>query len=236
MTDPVVARIQDEAFQRSQVMDTLSYLADVHGPRLTNSPQFRAAVAWAQGRLRDWQLANVHGEPFPFGRGWSAEREVSLIESALSTLLLALPLRTGKAAGAAAAGGIGLGAQTRIAFRDRSYLCLHAGFFTCGFHISFLITHLPGEVGLCGLPASVSNTAGTFVCNHILYALMDMAGRRTNSMRGGFLHVPYLPQMVARGTPGPSMALEDIVKGIEIIVAVSAARNDDIHTVEGRVS
>jgi len=51
---------------------------------------------------------------------------------------------------------ITLGAQLRIAFRDRSYWCLHAGFFTCGFHISFLVTHLPGEVGLCGLPAAVS--------------------------------------------------------------------------------
>jgi predicted MFS family arabinose efflux permease len=43
--------------------------------------------------------------------------------------------------------------------RDRSYLCLHAGFFTCGFHIAFLVTHLPGEVALCGLPAGVSATA-----------------------------------------------------------------------------
>lgn len=46
--------------------------------------------------------------------------------------------------------------QMRIAFQDKSYWCLHAGFFTCGFHISFLVTHLPGEVGLCGLPAAVS--------------------------------------------------------------------------------
>jgi MFS family permease len=46
--------------------------------------------------------------------------------------------------------------QINIAFQDRSYWCLHAGFFTCGFHIAFLVTHLPGEVGLCGLPASVS--------------------------------------------------------------------------------
>lgn len=40
---------------------------------------------------------------------------------------------------------------------DRSYLLLHAGFFTCGFHIAFLVTHLPGEVSLCGLPASVAS-------------------------------------------------------------------------------
>ena len=41
--------------------------------------------------------------------------------------------------------------------QDRSYLLLHAGFFTCGFHIAFLVTHLPGEVGLCGLPPSVAS-------------------------------------------------------------------------------
>jgi predicted MFS family arabinose efflux permease len=45
--------------------------------------------------------------------------------------------------------------QLQIAFKDVSYLCLNVGFFTCGFHIAFLVTHLPGEVSLCGLPASV---------------------------------------------------------------------------------
>lgn len=45
----------------------------------------------------------------------------------------------------------------RSALTDRSYLLLHAGFFTCGFHIAFLVTHLPGEVDLCGLPASVAS-------------------------------------------------------------------------------
>ena len=54
---------------------------------------------------------------------------------------------------------ITLGRQLRDALRDRSYLCLHAGFFTCGFHIAFLVTHLPGEVAMCGLPASVSAAA-----------------------------------------------------------------------------
>ncbi len=51
----------------------------------------------------------------------------------------------------------GLRRAVRHALGDRSYLLLHAGFFTCGFHIAFLVTHLPGEVGLCGLPASVAS-------------------------------------------------------------------------------
>jgi len=63
------------------------------------------------------------------------------------------------AAGAAPLAGIGLTEQLRQAMRDRSYLFLHAGFFTCGFHIAFLVTHLPGEVALCGLPVGVAGTA-----------------------------------------------------------------------------
>jgi MFS family permease len=63
------------------------------------------------------------------------------------------------AANPAPAPPIGLTRQLKEALRDRSYLCLHAGFFTCGFHIAFLVTHLPGEVALCGLPVGVAGTA-----------------------------------------------------------------------------
>jgi MFS family permease len=81
----------------------------------------------------------------------------SLAASALLTIPLALPLRDKHHGGRTLhTPGISLSAQTLIAFRDRSYWCLHAAFFTCGFHIAFLVTHLPGEVALCGLPASVS--------------------------------------------------------------------------------
>jgi predicted MFS family arabinose efflux permease len=80
----------------------------------------------------------------------------ALAAVALLALPLALPfLATASGAGPAAA-TVTLRAQLRIAFADRSYWCLHAGFFTCGFHIAFLVTHLPGEVALCNQPASVS--------------------------------------------------------------------------------
>lgn len=76
--------------------------------------------------------------------------------------LLALPVaralrRSPEAHGALKHADGGLRRQLRAAFGDRSYLLLHAGFFTCGFHIAFLVTHLPGEVDLCGLPASVAS-------------------------------------------------------------------------------
>ena len=87
-----------------------------------------------------------------------------------------------------------------------------------------------------GLAATVSNTAGTFVCNHILYALMDIASRHPTPLRGGFLHVPYAPEQIAKVGTAPSMAVADITRGIEIILQVSAKRTTDIHTAEGKVS
>lgn len=62
-------------------------------------------------------------------------------------------------ASAVADNGLTLRQQLQIAKRDKSYWCLHAGFFTCGFHIAFLVTHMPGEVNLCGLSASVASTS-----------------------------------------------------------------------------
>ena len=92
------------------------------------------------------------------------------------------------------------------------------------------------EMRKAGLPAAVSNTAGTFVCNHIFYALMDIAQSHPIPMRGGFLHIPYVPEQAARLGGAPSMALDDMVRGIEIILEVSASRVSDVHTVEGRIS
>ena len=91
-----------------------------------------------------------------------------------------------------------------------------------------------------GLPAIVSNTAGTFVCNHVFYGLMHRATTTRPAPRGGFLHVPYLPAQAARGADSgweaPSMALADIVRGIEIVLAVAATHTEDIKTSEGAIS
>ena len=87
-----------------------------------------------------------------------------------------------------------------------------------------------------GLPAAVSNTAGTFVCNHIFYALMDIAAAHPTPLRGGFLHIPYLPEQAARLGGAPSMSVDDIVRGIEIILQTSASRLADLRTAEGRIS
>jgi len=102
----------------------------------------------------------------------SAGWVIAMLTMAATTLLtipLALGMRGKKPAPLAVAAspasvapsapGMTLTEQLRQAMRDRSYLCLHLGFFTCGFHIAFLVTHLPQEVALCGLSAGVSATA-----------------------------------------------------------------------------
>lgn len=87
-----------------------------------------------------------------------------------------------------------------------------------------------------GIPAAVSNSAGTFLCNHVFYGLMHEAAKGGGRFRGGFLHVPYLPSQAARQPGVPSMALEPIVEGIEIILATTAARRADIVVSEGALS
>lgn len=67
--------------------------------------------------------------------------------------------RKAQAQASAGSASITLRQQLRVALRDRSYWCLHAGFFTCGFHIAFLVTHMPGEVALCGLSPNVAATS-----------------------------------------------------------------------------
>jgi len=83
-----------------------------------------------------------------------------------------------------------------------------------------------------GLPAAVSNTAGTFVCNHLLYVSARLA--EAGGFRAGFLHVPYAPEQAARLGGVPSLAVDDIVRGIEVVLRTAAARRRDIRRSAGR--
>jgi len=74
-TPDAFERIRDEGLNRSQVMQTISYLTDVIGPRLTGSPALRRANEWTRDRLTGWGLQNARLEPWgPFGRGWTLRR------------------------------------------------------------------------------------------------------------------------------------------------------------------
>jgi len=68
------------------------------------------------------------------------------------------------------------------------------------------------------IPASVSNTAGTFVCNHIMYSVLHYAATKQPKMKVGFVHVPYLPVQTLTKPTTPSMSLENIVAGLKLIM------------------
>ena len=71
----MVGRIKTEAFDNSRVMDTLGYLTDVYGPRLTASPEFREAADWAVKRLQGYGVENTRLEKWgPFGRSWTLKQ------------------------------------------------------------------------------------------------------------------------------------------------------------------
>jgi pyroglutamyl-peptidase len=82
-----------------------------------------------------------------------------------------------------------------------------------------------------GIKAGVSQTAGTFVCNHVFYALMHQLHGRPRSfpVKAGFIHVPFLPEQAARyAEPTPSMTLDEIVAGLRIAVEVALAVETDV--------
>ena len=83
-----IAQIREEGLQRSQVMDHISWLADVYGPRLTGGPGIMQASDWALKKFQEWGLANPHREHFPFGRGWSLVRfHAQMIEPQVQPLI-----------------------------------------------------------------------------------------------------------------------------------------------------
>lgn len=78
----VIMKIKEEGFNNSQVMEILFYLTDVHGPRLTSSPNFKAASQWCVDKLSEWGLVNAHLESWgTFGRGWAvAGYSIEMVE------------------------------------------------------------------------------------------------------------------------------------------------------------
>ncbi len=88
--DPeVISKIKEEGLSRSKAMETISFLTDVHGPRLTGSPITIRAAEWTREKLTEWGLVNAHFEPWgPFGTGWTLEGfTANLIEPSYSTLI-----------------------------------------------------------------------------------------------------------------------------------------------------
>lgn len=84
-----------------------------------------------------------------------------------------------------------------------------------------------------GIPASVSQTAGTFVCNHVMYGLLHRLHTRENAARGGFIHLPYLPEQAVKHPGAPSMAAASVIQALEIAIRVSLETQQDMRLAGG---
>lgn len=84
------------------------------------------------------------------------------------------------------------------------------------------------------IPAIVSNSAGTYVCNHVLYGIMHLINTKHKDIRGGFIHVPFLPQQVVNGNMA-SMSLDIITRGIEIAIETAVSNDTDEKLIGGSI-
>ncbi len=93
------------------------------------------------------------------------------------------------------------------------------------------------DMRAAGLPAAVSNTAGTFVCNHIFYALMHRLATQPalGHTRGGFVHVPYLPEQAASKPGVASMALAAQVEAFRVAIRTALTVRHDVRETAGRL-
>lgn len=85
------------------------------------------------------------------------------------------------------------------------------------------------------IPASVSYTAGTFVCNHVLYGVLYLIEKKYKGKKSGFIHIPFLPQQVVDKRNTPSMELNTIIKGLTAAIEAIVKNNEDIKEVGGTV-
>ena len=87
-----------------------------------------------------------------------------------------------------------------------------------------------------GLPSALSNTAGTYVCNHLMYGVLYHLNQKNSRAKAGFIHVPYIPEQIADKPGVPSMPLDEIVRALEAAIAAIPAHETDVKTPYGRES
>lgn len=102
-----------------------------------------------------------------------------------------------------------------------------AAYFTC-----LPIKAMLAALRSAGIPAEVSQTAGTYVCNHVFYGLMHMLRHRR--IRGGFIHIPWSPLQAARHPGAPSLPVATVSEGLRIAVRVALGTKTDSKLAAGR--
>lgn len=92
------------------------------------------------------------------------------------------------------------------------------------------------DIKKAGIPASVSQTAGTFVCNHLFYGLAHLISTKYTNIIGGFIHIPYLPEQAVQHPGNPSMGIDAVVNALEIAINTSVSVDEDAKISGGTIN
>ncbi len=84
-----------------------------------------------------------------------------------------------------------------------------------------------------GIPAAISHSAGTFVCNQVFFGLAHLLARRHSQIRGGFVHVPYLSEQAQRHAGAPGMPLESMIEALRLCLDTALTTHADLHYAAG---
>lgn len=203
------------------------------------NPSWEAARALDGWRfeLPDGQAGRVHARRMPCAFGAALQA----LDEAIDELRPQLVLAIGQA------GGRSEITPERVAINvDDGRICDNAGCqpidvpviegAPAAYFSTLPIKALVRELRASGIPAAVSNTAGTFVCNHLFFGLMHRIATRhlPGGLRGGFIHIPLLPEQAARLPGGlPSLPLEMVVEALRISVRTALLVHEDVRETGG---
>lgn len=203
------------------------------------NPSWEAASALDGWRceLPDGRAARVHARRMPCAFGAA----LRALDEAIDELQPQLVLAIGQA------GGRSEITPERVAINvDDGRICDNAGCqpidtpviegAPAAYFSSLPIKALVRELRAGGIPSAVSNSAGTFVCNHLFFGLMHRLATRPlpHEVRGGFIHIPFLPEQAARLPGGPSsLSLETVVQALRISVRTALTVREDLRETGG---
>lgn len=91
------------------------------------------------------------------------------------------------------------------------------------------------EIRKAKIPASISNTAGTFVCNHVLYGVCYMIDKEFKGKKSGFIHIPFLPEQVVKRAGCASMSLDTVTTALIQAIKAMIQNEEDCKTIEGKI-
>lgn len=103
------------------------------------------------------------------------------------------------------------------------------------YFVNLPIKAMVEEIRRAGIPASISNSAGTFVCNHVTYGVRYLVDKKYPGKKSGFIHIPYLPAQVVDKPGQPSMALDVIVEGLIAAIRAMVTSKEDIRITGGAI-